>query len=379
MSANSRLLFVLVTAAFTFRAQATDKADRLTSQPQTRTHTSARLPVGEKITASARQRYALPGGARLFVNAGTQLRQDSDFELSVFAGEIFLVHGDKGKSEPFLIKTPKREVRAPDSSFAVRVDSKGTGVVVARGQARLGELAVRAGQQVDADAAQPTEARRLSHVLDWTREMLSASEAPLVPASEHAGGALLAVDPHGQEAKLELRKFHVDVFIEDGFARTTVDQTYFNHDPWQMEGTFYFPLPPDASLSRLAMYVNGQLMEGGMAERDYARVIYESIRYMRRDPALLEWVDGSTFKMRVFPIEGRQEKRIILSYTQRLPSLYGKLTYRFPAGHSLQMVGDWSFSARVKNAPDITWTSSTHKLQEQKRRTSKPIVTSRCH
>ena len=67
----------------------------------------------------------------------------------------------------------------------------------------------------------------------------------------------------------------VDVHVEDGFARTTIDQTYFNHNSWRMEGTFYFPLPPDASLSRLAMYVedgdSSRLMEGGMAERDHAR------------------------------------------------------------------------------------------------------------
>ena len=54
-----------------------------------------------------------------------------------------------------------------------------------------------------------------------------------------------------------------------------------------------------------------------------------------QDPALLEWVDGSTFKMRIFPLEARQEKRIVLSYTQQLPSLYGRGEYRFPAGHSL--------------------------------------------
>ena len=75
-------------------------------------------------------------------------------------------------------------------------------------------------------------------------------------------------------------------------------------------------------------------MEGGMAERDYGRIVFERIVTKMRDPALLEWVDGSTFKMRVFPLEPRQEKRIILSYTQRLPSLYGRWTYRFPAGHS---------------------------------------------
>ena len=138
------------------------------------------------------------------------------------------------------------------------------------------------------------------------------------------------------------------MYIEDGFARTTIDQTYFNQESARLEGTFYFPLPPDASLSRLAMYVNGRLMEGGMAERQHAREVFDSIVYRMKDPALLEWVDGSTFKMRVFPLEGRQEKRIILSYTQRLPSLYGRSEYRFPGGHSLPVVGDWSVHVCVK-------------------------------
>ena len=60
-------------------------------------------------------------------------------------------------------------------------------------------------------------------------------------------------------------------------------------------------------------------------------------------------MDGSTFKMRVFPLEARQEKRIVLSYTQRLPPCYGQRDLSLPAGHSLQVVRDWSFHARVKD------------------------------
>src|SRR5207248_5356798 len=135
--------------------------------------------------------------------------------------------------------------------------------------------------------------------LDWTHDLMAA-DAGLVPASSYDGGALIAVDANGQEAKLSLRTYTVDVHLEDGFARTTIDQTYFNHHPWRLEGTFYFPLPPDASLSRLAMYVsNGaesNLMEGGMAERGHARAVYNQIVNNQRDPALLEWVDGTTFK-----------------------------------------------------------------------------------
>src|SRR5437764_7393304 len=186
---------------------------------------------------------------------------------------------------------------------------------------------------------------------------MAQSDSPLLPVNSYGSGQLIAFDSAGQEAKISLRRFHLDVHIEDGFARTTIDQTYFNHEAAQLEGTFYFPLPADASISRLAMYVNGELMEGGMAERDHARDTFEQIRYTRRDPALLEWLDGSTFKMRVFPLEGRQEKRIVLSYTQRLPVLHGKATYRFPSGHDLPVGNEWSFRARVQGGAALGWDS----------------------
>ena len=90
-----------------------------------------------------------------------------------------------------------------------------------------------------------------------------------------------------------------------------------------------------------------------MAERDHARNVFETIVYQQKDPALLEWVDGSTFKMRVFPLEGRQEKRIILSYTQQLPVAVrpDARTASRPAT-TWTLVRDWSFHARVKNGAD---------------------------
>jgi len=94
--------------------------------------------------------------------------------------------------------------------------------------------------------------------------------------------------------------------------------------------------------------------------------VFEQIIYQQRDPALLEWLDGSTFKMRVFPLEPRQEKRLVLSYTQKLPSLYGQLSYRFPTGHSLGAVRDWSFHARIKQGGDLGWHSLSHALQASK-------------
>ena len=49
--------------------------------------------------------------------------------------------------------------------------------------------------------------------------------------------------------------------------------------------------------------------------------------------------------------------------TQRLPALYGKSTYRFPAGHSLQLVRDWSVRVRVKDGAERTWNCASHELK----------------
>ncbi len=322
------------------------------------------LKVGEELKTKAgqRRRVVLPDSSVLFVNQKTSLKVDGERSVSLDAGCVYLEVAPKTEKETFVVKTPSREVKALGTRFSVECERDGTAVLVTQGKVQVSGLnePLLAGQCLKKAGDDPTPSPRCSHALAWTCDLVAAAESPLVPGSQYSGGALIAVDRSGQQAKLSLRKYHVDVHIEDGFARTTIDQTYFNHHPWRLEGTFYFPLPADASLSRLAMYVNGKLMEGGMAEREYARSVYQKIVNNMRDPALLEWVDGTTFKMRVFPLEGRQEKRIILSYTQRLPTLYGKTTYRFPAGHNLQVVNEWSFHALVKNAAGWQASSPTH-------------------
>jgi hypothetical protein len=322
----------------------------LTSRPPAPAPRQKALAVGAEVHTGAgqRRRALLPDGSVLYVNEGTRVRVTAANRLTLGSGELFIEAGSPGPGHPVVVETPRREVTARATRFGVRASAQGTGVVVASGRARVsgvGEV-VQAGQMLEPGGDRPVPAPRVSHLLAWTEDLMAGGSTPLVPPSRYAGGSLVVRDPDGQEAKLALRKYHVDVHVEDGFARTTIDQTFFNHTQARLEGTFFFPLPPDASLSRLAMYVDGKLMEGGMAERDYARAVYERIVYQQKDPALLEWVDASTFKMRVFPLEPRQEKRLVLSYTQKLPSLYGQATYRFPAGHSLDRVRACCLTAR---------------------------------
>lgn len=340
--------------------------------------------VGDVITTSDRERrrVTLPDGSVLYVNESASVKVATDRRIEVERGEVFVevvpVFNQANQKELFEVVTPTRTVTALGTKFGVDASDGSAEVLVTQGKVKVSgsDDVVEAGQHfteigIDVPHVAPvqtaviTSAERASEHLSWTRDLMQAASGALVPASNHAGGSIISIDPNGQEMKLSLRKYHVDVHIQDGFARTTIDQTYFNHTHRRLEGTFHFPLPSDASLSRLAMYVNGKLMEGGMAERQHARNTFEQIVHKMKDPALLEWVDGSTFKMRVFPLEARREKRIVLSYTQRLNSAYGKTYYRFPAGHSMDVVREWSTSLRVHGGKGQAWHSPSHDLKSE--------------
>jgi tetratricopeptide (TPR) repeat protein len=345
----------------------------LVAGPISKTSAPKPVRVGDTVRTAARQRQrvTLPDGSAMYVNENTEVVVESERRVQVASGTVFIevvpLFDGQSHDGRFVVETPGRTITALGTRFAVAAESDRTNVIVTQGKVRVSgvDQEIEAGQEltIAGEQSRLRPSPRASQVLSWTQDLMTAAIGALVPASEFAGGALVTVDPKGQETRLSLRKFHIDVHIEDGFARTTIDQTYFNATWSQLEGTFYFPLPPDASLSRLAMYVNGTLMEGGMAERQHARNTFEQIRHTKRDPALLEWVDGSTFKMRVFPLEARREKRIVLSYTQRLGAAYGKTHYRFPAGHNLEVVRDWSTRIRVKNGGELDWKSPSHELK----------------
>ena len=314
-------------------------------------------------------RNRLEDGTVVIAHQGSRYTVDAPRQITLEQGDLYFIVAKSDK--PFVVTTTHGKVQATGTRFTVST-GKGTLTAVAQGSVTLsnkqGKVQLGAGQQGKLEKGmRPTRepAPRLSHLVSWAKEALSQDELLVEKAEKKEG--LIALDPWGQEVQLTLRKYNVDVYIEDGIARTTIDQTFFNHNPWNTEGTFYFPLPPDASVSRLAMYVAGNLNEGGMVERGRGQDIYARIRYQNRDPALLEMMQGNVFKMRIFPLEGRQAKRVFLSYTQKLDELYGTMRYWFPMDHTNSIAKQLSIKLHVKDGVGtFEAKSSTHKLDVKK-------------
>lgn len=169
------------------------------------------------------------------------------------------------------------------------------------------------------------------------RALIIAVILGLFAASAPADGLIVITEPvvidrphHPAFAPLHIRKHLVEVKIDDQVAVTSVDQTFYNPSDQRLEGTYIFPLPEGGQVDQFTMDINGVQVKAELLDAAKARAIYEEIVRKTRDPALMEYAGRGLFRVRIFPIEPRSEKRVTLKYTQILKSDNGLITYSYP-------------------------------------------------
>lgn len=175
------------------------------------------------------------------------------------------------------------------------------------------------------------------------RPALHSAQLAAVRPSFVGEGSLDARGEKTGKTRLALERLAVDAITTGDVTEMTVEHVFRNDTTEQLEGTFRFPLPEGALLVGLAMEIDGKLMDGELVERDKARKAYEAIVDQMLDPALLEWENGQTFKLRVFPIEAQKTKRVVLKLVAPLHRTSDGLffAYRAPsadAGLSLENI-----------------------------------------
>jgi Ca-activated chloride channel family protein len=122
----------------------------------------------------------------------------------------------------------------------------------------------------------------------------------------------------------------VNVEIRDQIAHTSIDMKFENEGNTLAEGTWVFPLPLNATVDSLTMYINDTPIEAKILDAREARGIYDQIVRQYRDPALLEYVGTQAIQANIFPIPPGETRRITLSYTQALTVDNGLIHYVYP-------------------------------------------------
>ena len=189
------------------------------------------------------------------------------------------------------------------ASITSYIDTDGGEVIV------VGDVLVDARPKSRADV-RPTGAR--PSAADWSFALQEAD------TGTGAGRMEARVAASDKMESVELKSVMVDVKTAGDQAITEVTHVFHNAMDERREGTFRFPVPDGALLVGLAMEIEGKMVEGEMVEREKARAVYEKIVDEMLDPALLEWEQGNWFKLRVFPLEAKADKKVVIRYVTPL-------------------------------------------------------------
>ncbi len=323
-----------------------------------------------KTDFSTRAVLSLGSGSQLWLERGSELSLSNASSAKLERGSL-LAEIASGRST-LVLALPQGKLSTRGAKLVVRESGEASSVDVLRGNV---ELESESGRH---DSARAGETARITRTL--TEVGPAPLLAPLAFDDESARSTELAQTARGvgelkarkpgardeTSGAVRLASHSVRVRIAGAMARTEIEEVFANSSDETLEGIYRFPIPPDAKLERLALDVDGKLVDGAFVDRDRAAAIWrgaivnaapqakppiEDIVWVPgpwRDPALLEWQRGGRFELRIFPIPRRGQRRVVLSYTQLVPPTGTTRRYSYPLGGVKQPIARFSLDVAVR-------------------------------
>ncbi len=311
----------------------------------------AKVSAGEGARALVR----LSDGTGLFLRGGTTLQLSAD-GTKLEAGQLWMDAAAADRKPP-VHRLGDVTVSAAGAGVELTRSDQQVTVYVARGMATVeapaGRVEVQAGERATVRAGAAPEVKPVTFWEDWTGGMADHASASVLAGA--GAGTLYGVDfggaPGASAQSLEISAQSIHAVIRDGLAETEVDQTFFNAGARPVEGWYWFSIPLGAHVTGFALDSNGTLIEGELIERNEARRQYEESAATGHEPALLEWVDGRTFRARIFPVPAAGSRRAVLRYLQRLPLVEGRMRFVHPLqAREARRIGEFALSVDLGEA-----------------------------
>jgi len=186
--------------------------------------------------------------------------------------------------------------------------------------------------------------------------LYAAISMALLPSLNGAG----TLKPIGStDLPIEIRYHNLDVIINNGFARTCVQQTFFNPNSQDLEAIYAFPVPEDAVLAEMRMLSGETILEGEVLPREEADRIYEEEKNKGNETGKANKESYQRFEFYVTPVRAGQETHMEFVYYQKLEidSNVGRYVYPLEEGGTdeaaksfwdMNSVVTGTFSARVE-------------------------------
>ncbi len=296
------------------------------------------LPDGAQVQTGkgARALLRLSGGGSAFLGDDTTLTL-AGAGVSLSGGRMWL--DIPSLPQPVVHALGLGTVAVGNAGLSVERKADKVHVYVARGLAVVaaakGRREVAAGEQATINKAGDVTVEPVSFWDDWTGGMADRGVNDSVAGA--GSGKIYAVDRSAAAGTpsrpLEIKRQSVRARIADGVAETEVDQTFWNPSDRAVEGYYWFTVPEHALVTGFALETNGVLIEGEVVERKEAAAKYEAAVERANDPALLEWINGRSYRARIFPIPAIGSRRVVLRYVEPVALGDGRIRWVYPLAH----------------------------------------------
>ncbi len=123
---------------------------------------------------------------------------------------------------------------------------------------------------------------------------------------------------NGADQPIRLRAVKIDTEITGTIAHTTTELLFYNPNRRVLEGELQFPLADGQTIIAFAMDVDGKMRDAVPVDKPRAQAVFEDITRQNIDPGLLQVTQGNNFKLRVYPLNAEQEKRVRIRTVESL-------------------------------------------------------------
>jgi len=362
-------------------AEKTGGLSLVTSTGKTELAEGAEIKAGMHLSTDGRTRarVELDDGSFVVLDRATDLTVDAaprTVHLDDGALIADVAHVEKAPGDRIVTKTG--EVRVLGTRLTVTALPERMNVEVVRGEIEVAAAGgapqrVSAGQEgvVQKDGRiDVAPANDLAQRAAFGEQLLATHNED-TEASASGLGELRARKPGKTDEKdhaVRLARHAVKVRIAGNVARTEIDEEFFNDTADELEGIYRFPLPNGAQIERLALEVDGKLLDGEFIDKAKAAAIWrgaiqnaapkaprprEELVWVPgpwHDPALLEWARGGRFELKIFPIPKKASRRVVIAYTETVAPVSGvrRYVYPLPQGTSSKLTIDqFSVDAQV--------------------------------
>ncbi|MDX1451117.1 MAG: VIT and VWA domain-containing protein [Oleiphilaceae bacterium] len=181
--------------------------------------------------------------------------------------------------------------------------------------------------------------------------LFACSVLATISPQAHAAG--LMTPANSGLPQLDIKEHHVVVTIEDGYAITSVTQTFHNPNNTELEAIYSFPVPEKAAVGEFTYWIDGKPVTGEVLEKQQARQVYEQEKAQGRETAITEKDAYKTFDSSVYPVRPQQDVKIRLVYLQPVHVDHGVGQYVYPleeGGVDTDKLSFWDYNDTVTQA-----------------------------